>query len=99
VRPPQLAPISPPLPLLPPCVRAVLGRSSRRLLAFTVQRQWVAATRVLLAAVCADQEPVEAMAEVRAVGLERRCRGHSASLAGLAVLAAALARQPRLPPQ
>lgn len=50
--------------LLSPAPRAVLGKSSRRLLAFTVQRKWVAATRTLLAAVAADQPAAEAMAAV-----------------------------------
>lgn len=42
----------------------VLGKSSRRLLAYAVQRKWVAATRTLLAAVAADQPAAEAMAAV-----------------------------------
>lgn len=42
----------------------MLGKSSRRLLAYAVQRKWVAATRTLLAAVAADQSPGEAMAAV-----------------------------------
>ncbi|PRW58718.1 copper responsive regulator 1 isoform A [Chlorella sorokiniana] len=44
--------------------REVLGKSSRRLLAYAVQRKWVAATRTLLAAVDADQPAAEAMAAV-----------------------------------
>lgn len=48
---------------------AVLGKSSRRLLAYTVQRKWVAATRTLLAAVAADQAPSEAMAAVSGLGV------------------------------
>lgn len=44
--------------------REVLGKSSRRLLAYAVQRKWVAATRTLLAAVAADQPAAEAMAAV-----------------------------------
>lgn len=43
---------------------AVLGKSSRRLLAFAVQRKWVAATRTLLSSVAADQPAAEAMAAV-----------------------------------
>ncbi|KAL4430673.1 hypothetical protein ABPG75_005929 [Micractinium tetrahymenae] len=44
--------------------RQVLGKSSRRLLAFAVQRKWVAATRALLSSVAADQPAAEAMAAV-----------------------------------
>jgi hypothetical protein len=47
--------------------REVLGKSSRRLLAYAVQRKWVAATRTLLAAVDADQPAAEAMAAVSTV--------------------------------
>ncbi len=43
---------------------AVLGKSSRRLLAFAVQRKWVAATRTLLSSVAADQPAEEAMAAI-----------------------------------
>ncbi len=42
----------------------MLGKSSRRLLAYAVQRKWVAATRTLLATVAADQPAAEAMAAV-----------------------------------
>jgi hypothetical protein len=41
-----------------------LGKSSRRLLSFSVQRKWLAATRTLLGAACADQPAAEAMASV-----------------------------------
>ncbi|KAL4432422.1 hypothetical protein ABPG77_001721 [Micractinium sp. CCAP 211/92] len=44
--------------------REVLGKSSRRLLAFAVQRKWVAATRTLLSSVAADQPAEEAMAAI-----------------------------------
>ncbi|KAL4859578.1 Teosinte glume architecture 1 [Chlorella vulgaris] len=43
---------------------AVLGKSSRQLLAFAVQRIWVAATRTLLGAAVADVPCAEAMSEV-----------------------------------
>lgn len=60
-----VCPAQPHSPLLPPRPPpAVLGKSSRRLLAFAVQRKWVAATRTLLASVAADQPPEEAMAAV-----------------------------------
>jgi hypothetical protein len=49
----------------PPAV--VLGKSSRQLLAFAVQRVWVAATRTLLGAAVADMPCAEAMSEVRLV--------------------------------
>lgn len=42
----------------------VLGKSSRQLLAFAVQRVWVAATRTLLGAAVADVPCAEAMSEV-----------------------------------
>ena len=41
-----------------------MGKSSRRLLSFSVQRKWLAATRTLLGAACADQPAAEAMASV-----------------------------------
>lgn len=47
-----------------PVLAAVLGKSSRRLLAFAVQRKWVAATRTLLSSVAADQPAEEAMAAI-----------------------------------
>lgn len=41
-----------------------MAKSSRRLLAYAVQRKWVAASRTLLAAAAADQPAAEAMAAV-----------------------------------
>ena len=42
----------------------MLGKSSRRLLAYAVQRKWGVATRLLLSCVAADQPVHEAMAQV-----------------------------------
>ena len=54
----SLTPCLPPPP--PPLAAAtVLAKCSRRLLAFSVQRKWAAATRTLLASAAADKEEGE----------------------------------------